>query len=90
MQLYDLRLTQRGACAPTPARVRRGRRRRKPRTMRARTAGFHYYPDSGGLEHLVGTGVRIPVLARGLQQLVEAIVVDQTDLVGVLTSLSTT
>src|SRR6185436_16475961 len=37
-------------------------------------------PDAGGLEHLVGTGVPIPVLARRLQQLVEAIVVDRTDL----------
>jgi uncharacterized protein (TIGR03435 family) len=44
--------------------------------------GLSTRPDSGDVEHMVGTGVRIPVLARRLQQLVEAIVVDRTDLMG--------
>jgi len=81
MQLYDLRLARPGAlrantgtCAP-----------RTPEPKAADDArpycGLSFLPDSGGLEHLVGTGVRIPVLTRRLQQLVEAIVVDQTDLV---------
>jgi uncharacterized protein (TIGR03435 family) len=81
MQLYDLRLARpgilranTGTCAPrTP----------EPKAVDdARPyCGLSFVPpDSSGLERLVGTGVRIPVLARRLQQLVEAIVVDQTDL----------
>jgi uncharacterized protein (TIGR03435 family) len=80
MQLYDLRLarpgaprTNSGTCAP-----------RGPEPKAADDArpycGLSFLPDSGDVEHLVGTGVRIPVLARRLQQLVEAIVVDQTEL----------
>ena len=83
MQLYDLRLTQ-------PDALRANTDTCAPRTPAPKAAddarpycGLSFLPDSGGLEHLVGTGVRIPVLARRLQQLVEAIVVDQTDLAGV-------
>ena len=82
MQLYDLRVVRPGAlrvnsdtCAPrTP----------QPKaTDDARPyCGLSFLPDSGGLEHLAANGVRIPVLARRLQQLVEAIVVDRTDLAG--------
>lgn len=82
MQLYDLRITRPGAlrinsgtCAP-----------RGPDPKAADDArpycGLVTRPDSGEVEHLVGAGVRMPVLARRLQQLVEAIVVDQTDLTG--------
>ena len=80
MQLYDLRLVRPGAlransgtCAP-----------RGPEPKAADDArpycGLSTLPDSGEVEHLVGTGVRIPVLARRLQQFVEAVVVDQTGL----------
>ena len=80
MSLYDLRLARpsalpvnSGTCAP------RGPEPKAPDDVRP-YCGLSSRPDSGDLEHLVGTGVRIPVLARRLQQLVEAIVVDQTDL----------
>jgi uncharacterized protein (TIGR03435 family) len=80
MQLYDLRLARpdalrvnAGTCAPRAAEPKAADDVRP-------YCGLLSRPDSGGLEHLVGTGVRIPVLARRLQQLVEAIVVDQTDL----------
>ena len=80
MQLYDLRLARPGAvrvnsgtCAP------RGPQPKSADDVRP-YCGLLSRPDSGGLEHLEGVGVRIPVLARRLQQLVEAIVVDQTDL----------
>lgn len=80
MQRYDLRLAQpgvlrvnSGTCAP-----------RGPEPKAADDArpycGLSFLPDSDGLEHMVGTGVHIPVLARRLQQLVDAIVVDRTDL----------
>jgi bla regulator protein blaR1 len=80
MQLYDLRVVRPGAlrvnsgtCAP-----------RGPEPKAADDArpycGLSTRPDSGEVEHLIGTGVRIPVLARRLQQFVEAVVVDQTDL----------
>jgi uncharacterized protein (TIGR03435 family) len=81
MQLYDLRLARPGA-------LRANTDTCTPRTQEPKAAddarpycGLSFLPDSSGLEHLVGTGVRIPVLARRLQQLVEAIVVDRTDLV---------
>jgi uncharacterized protein (TIGR03435 family) len=81
MQIYDLRLARpgvlranTGTCAPrTP----------EPKAVddaRPYCGLSSVPPDSSGLERIVGTGVRIPVLARRLQPLVEAIVVDQTDL----------
>jgi uncharacterized protein (TIGR03435 family) len=80
MQRYDLRLARPGAlrtnggtCAP------RGPEPKAPDDVRP-YCGLLSKPGIDDLEHLVGTGVRIPVLARRLQQLVEAIVVDQTDL----------
>ena len=80
MQLYDLLVARSGALRANPDTC-------APRTSEPKAAddvrpycGLSFLPDSGALEHLVGTGVRIPVLARRLQQLVEAIVVDQTDL----------
>ena len=81
MQLYDLRVARpnalrvnSGTCAP------RGPEPKAADDVRP-YCGLRSLPDTGGLEHLVGTGVPIPVLARRLQQLVEAIVVDQTELV---------
>jgi len=81
MQLYDLRVARpnalrvnSGTCAP------RGPEPKATDDVRP-YCGLRSLPDTGGLEHLVGTGVPIPVLARRLQQLVDAIVVDQTDLV---------
>jgi uncharacterized protein (TIGR03435 family) len=44
--------------------------------------GFSFPPDTGDLQHLIGTGVTIQTLARRLQQSVEAIVVDKTGLTG--------
>ncbi len=80
MQLYDLRVARpnalrvnSGTCAP------RGPEPKAADDVRP-YCGLFSMPHTGGLEHLVGTGVRIPVLARRLQQLVDAIVVDQTDL----------
>jgi uncharacterized protein (TIGR03435 family) len=80
MQLYDLRVARPGAlransgtCAP------RGPEPKAADDVRP-YCGLSARPDSGEVEHLVGTGVRIPVLARRLQQFVEAVVVDQTDL----------
>ena len=80
MQLYDLRVARpnalrinSGTCAP------RGPEPKAADDVRP-YCGLSSRPDTGGLEHLVGSGVGIPVLARRLQQLVEAIVVDQTDL----------
>jgi uncharacterized protein (TIGR03435 family) len=80
MQLYELRVARSGAlvvnsgtCAP------RGPEPKAADDVRP-YCGLLTMPDSGGLEHLVGSGVGITVLARRLQQLVEAIVVDRTDL----------
>jgi uncharacterized protein (TIGR03435 family) len=80
MELYDLRLARpgtlhrnSGTCAP------RGPEPKAADDSRP-YCGLSSRPDSGDVEHLVGTGVPIAVLARRLQQLVEAIVVDQSGL----------
>jgi uncharacterized protein (TIGR03435 family) len=80
MQRYDLRLARSsvlrvnsGTCAA------RGPEPKAADDVRPYCA-LSSLPNSDGLEHLVGTGVRISALARRLQQMVEAIVVDQTDL----------
>jgi uncharacterized protein (TIGR03435 family) len=81
MQRYDLQLAQpgvlrvnSGTCAPRGAEAKAADDARP-------YCGLSFLPDSDGLEHMVGTGVRIPVVARRLQQLVEAIVVDRTGLI---------
>ena len=81
MQRYDLRVERpgtlrvnSGTCAP------RGPEPRAADDVRP-YCGLSTRPDTGDVEHLVGTGVRLPVLARRLQQFVEAVVVDQTELV---------
>ena len=80
MQLYDLRVARPGALrANTDTCAPRGREPKATDDARP-YCGLSSRADSGGLEHLVGTGVPMPILARRLQQLVEAIVVDQTDL----------
>jgi uncharacterized protein (TIGR03435 family) len=80
MQLYDLRVARPGALrANTDTCAPRGREPKAKDDARP-YCGLSSRADSGGLEHLIGTGVPMPILARRLQQLVEAIVVDQTDL----------
>jgi uncharacterized protein (TIGR03435 family) len=80
MQLYDLRVARPGALrANTDTCAPRGREPKAKDDARP-YCGLSSRADSRGLEHLIGTGVPMPILARRLQQLVEAIVVDQTDL----------
>jgi uncharacterized protein (TIGR03435 family) len=82
MQLYDLRVIRSGALrASSGTCVPRGPQPKAADDPR-QYCGLSILPDSGEVEHLVGTGVRIPVLARRLQQFVEAVVVDHTDLAG--------
>jgi uncharacterized protein (TIGR03435 family) len=81
MQLYDLRLARPGVLrANTGTCAQRGPQPKAADDARQYCGLLSTPPDSAGIEHLVGTGVRIPALAKRLQPLVEAIVVDQTDL----------
>jgi uncharacterized protein (TIGR03435 family) len=82
MQRYDLVVARAGqlrvnagTCAP-----------RGPQPKAADDArpycGFSFPPDTGDVQHMAGTGVRIGELSRRLQQTVEAIIVDRTGLTG--------
>jgi len=80
MQLYDLRVAQPGVLRVNAGTCAPGGPEPKAADDVRPYCRLSFMPDTGDLEHMVATGVRIPVLARRLQQLVEAIVVDQTDL----------
>jgi uncharacterized protein (TIGR03435 family) len=82
MQRYDLVVSRpgqvtlnAGTCAP-----------RGPQPKAAGDArpycGFSFPPDTGDVQHMAGTGVRIGELSRRLQQSIEAVIVDRTGLRG--------
>ena len=80
MQRYDLQVARPGV-------VRANTNTCAPRGPQPKAAddprpycGLSGGPDNGDRESLIGTGVAMPVLARRLQQFVEAVVVDQTGL----------
>jgi uncharacterized protein (TIGR03435 family) len=82
MQRYDLVVARAGrlkanagTCAPRAAEPKAADDARP-------YCGFSFPPDSGDVQHIVATGVRISDLSRRLQQSVEAIVVDNTGLTG--------